>query len=317
VTEGKSAVNRFGMHTGLVFNIQKYSIHDGPGIRTTVFLKGCPLDCWWCHNPESQSSQPQVTVVPGHCVQCGECWEVCPLHEFHPDRHLPHVDHEHCLRCGQCVAACPTGARQMIGRRMSVAEVLAEVLQDRLFYDESRGGVTISGGEPLLQLPFVRDLLAACRAEGLHTALDTCGFARAEDLLEIAALTDLFLYDLKMMDDARHRQYTGVPNELILRNLQLLSTVHQQIWIRVPIIPGVNDDAVNLDATAQFVATLRGVRQVTLLPYHELGVHKAARLGRARRLGPVDAPAPEHLERLANHFRSRGLPVQAGGQRLR
>jgi pyruvate formate lyase activating enzyme len=300
------------MRTGLIFNLQKYSIHDGPGIRTTVFLRGCPLDCWWCHNPESQTSDPQITVVEARCAACGECWEVCPQRDFDPERRLPHVDHERCLRCGQCVTVCPTAARQLVGRRMSVAEVLAEILQDRLFYDESGGGVTVSGGEPLLQLDFVSELLAACRAEGVHTALDTCGFARQDDLLAIARLTDLFLYDVKLLDDARHRQYTGVSNAVILQNLRALSAVHDQIWIRVPIIPGVNDDTENLDATARFVAELRGVRQVTLLPYHKLGVHKAARLGRSPRLGPVDAPSAAYLDHLAERFRHLGLDVRAG-----
>jgi pyruvate formate lyase activating enzyme len=301
------------MHTGLIFNIQKYSIHDGPGIRTTVFLKGCPLECWWCHNPESHSTEQDLTVIAGRCAQCGECWEVCPQREFRRERVLPPVDHAHCLRCGECVAACPTGARQLVGRRMTVAETLAEILQDRIFYDESGGGVTLSGGEPLLQLPFVTELLAACRAEDVHTTLDTCGFARREDLLTVAPLTGLFLYDVKLLDDQRHRQYTGVSNAVILENLQALSVVHDNIWIRVPIIPGVNDDAANLDATANFVAALRGVRQVTLLPYHGHGAHKAERLGRSSRLGAVTTPSTEHLETMADRFRAVGLQTRTGG----
>ena len=300
------------MHTGLIFNIQKYSIHDGPGIRSTVFLKGCPLECWWCHNPESQSTEPDLTVIAGRCVQCGACWDVCPQRELRQERVLPSADHADCLRCGQCVAACPTGTMQLVGRRMTVAETLAEILQDRIFYDESGGGVTLSGGEPLLQLSFVTELLAACRAEGLHTALDTCGFARREDLLTVAPLTGLFLYDVKLLDDQRHRQYTGVSNVVILENLQALSAVHDNIWIRVPIIPGVNDDAANLDATANFVAALRGVRQVTLLPYHRHGVHKAERLGRSSRLGAVTTPSTEHLETMADRFRAVGIRALTG-----
>lgn len=298
--------------TGLIFNIQKYSIHDGPGIRTTVFLKGCPLECWWCHNPESHSPEPDITVIAGRCVQCGECGQVCPQRSPCQDRLLPTADHAHCLRCGACVAACPTEARQLVGRRMTVAETLDAILQDRVFYDESGGGVTLSGGEPLLQSPFVKELFAACRTEGVHTALDTCGFARREELLLVAPLTGLFLYDVKLMDEDRHRQYTGVSNAVILENLQALSAVHDNIWIRVPIIPGVNDDVANLDATAEFIAVLPGVQQVTLLPYHGHGVHKAERWGRSNRLFGVASPTTEQLEKLADRFRALGLRAGAG-----
>jgi pyruvate formate lyase activating enzyme len=300
------------MPTGLIFNIQKYSLHDGPGIRTTVFLKGCPLECWWCHNPESHSTQPDLMVFASRCVQCGACRDVCPQRELRPERVLPPLDQAHCLHCGECAAACPTGARQWVGRRLTVAQTLAEILQDRIFYDESGGGVTLSGGEPLLQLLFVKELLAACRAEGIHTALDTCGFARREDLLLIAPLTDLFLYDVKLMDDRLHRQYTGVSNTPILENLQVLSTVHDNIWIRVPIIPGVNDQAANLAATAKFVAALRGVHQVTLLPFHGHGVHKAERLGRSSRLDVRTPPSTEQMETMADYFRAVGLQTGIG-----
>lgn len=301
------------METGLVFNIQKYSIHDGPGIRTTVFLKGCPLDCWWCHNPESQALEPQITVNENRCVRCGECRDVCPQREFSLERDWPYVDSEHCVRCGQCVTACAVAARDLVGRRMTVAEVLAEILKDQIFYGDSGGGLTLSGGEPLLQLAFARELFTACRAQDIHTALDTCGFGRQSDLLALAPLVDLFLYDLKLLDDLRHRQYTGVSNAVILANLQALGQVHSNIWIRVPIIPGVNDDAANIEGTAHLAASIPGVRQVNLLPYHELGMHKAQRLGQSSRMGAVRTPAPDDLERMAQVFRDAGLKVGIGG----
>lgn len=301
------------MKTGLVFNIQRYSIQDGPGIRTTVFLKGCPLRCWWCHNPESQSPEPEITVVEGRCVRCGQCWEVCPQNQAAQDGSGPLVDRVQCDHCGKCVSACPTGARQMMGTRMSVVEVMAEILKDRIFFDDSGGGVTVSGGEPLAQLPFLTSLLEACRAEAIRTAVDTCGFAPQEDLLSIAPLTGLFLYDLKMMDDDGHQRLTGVSNATILDNLKALGNAHDNIWIRVPVIPGFNDDERHLDAVAGFAASIRGVRQVNLLPYHELGMHKNEQLGRVDI--PVSAPSPsaDDMEAAAERFRAAGITVHIGG----
>lgn len=204
------------MSSGLVFNIQKYSIQDGPGIRTTVFLKGCPLRCWWCHNPESLSPKPEIVILEARCRLCGECLQVCPNDAIFAENGGFRYDVEACALCGTCVEACPSGARQMVGTRMTVPEVMAEISKDRIFYDDSRGGVTFSGGEPLMQPRFLRDLLAACRAQSIHTTVDTCGFGTREYLLSIAPLTDLFLYDLKAIDEAKHLQYTGVSNSSIL-----------------------------------------------------------------------------------------------------
>ena len=195
---------------------------------------------------------------------------------------------------------------------MTVAQTLAEILQDRIFYDESGGGLTLSGGEPLQQFAFVHGLLVACRAEGVHTALDTCGFARRDELLAVASVTGLFLYDIKLMDDRRHRQYTGASNQLILENLQALNAVHDNIWVRVPVIPGINDDDANLQATAAFVATLSGVRRVTLLPYHGHGTHKAQRFGKPNRLDALTPVPQADLERMAGEFRAAGLATEIG-----
>ena len=307
------------MESGLVFNIQKYSIQDGPGIRTTVFLKGCPLDCWWCHNPESQSPEPEITVIEGRCMRCGECRRVC-VRGGSPQggqavggARGPAGEPTACTLCGKCVEACPTGARQMVGRRMNAAEVLAEVLKDRVFYEESGGGVTFSGGEPLQQPRFLMALLQACRDAGLHTAVDTCGFAPKEDLLAAAPLADLFLYDLKFMDENHHARYTGASNVSILDNLRALGGIHGNIWIRVPIIPGLNDSDRELEALARCAAAVPGVRQVNVLPYHGAGAYKAPRVGRAYRLQETAPPSPEYMEDVAARFRGHGLSVRIGG----
>lgn len=300
------------MDTGLVFDIQKYSIHDGPGIRTTVFLKGCPLHCPWCHNPESRSPDVEISWSEARCIGCYQCWQVCPQAcEVRPA--TPEIDRQRCLGCGRCVAACPTGAREWVGRQRTVDEILAEVLQDRLFYDESGGGVTLSGGEPLMQAEFSRQLLAACRREGLHTAVDTCGFGRCEDLLGLAAYTNLFLYDVKILDDQRHRQYTGVSNVVILENLTALCEAGAEVWVRVPVIPGFNAAPDDIAATAAWVASLGRVRRLHLLPYHAWGLHKSQRVAAAEPTLLADPPSRDHMERLAALVRGYGLAVYLGG----
>jgi pyruvate formate lyase activating enzyme len=292
--------------SGRVFNVQRYSLHDGPGIRTTVFLKGCPARCLWCHNPESQSFAPEVLVVETRCVSCGTCATVCPHGAPPPGSSL-------CTACGACVEACPTGARQLAGRETTVDAVMEEVRRDRVFYEESGGGVTFSGGEPLAQPAFLAALLEACRAAGIHTAVDTCGFCPRERLLALAPLVDLFLFDVKLVDDARHRAFTGLPAAPILQNLRALSAAHSSVWIRVPVVPGHTDDETDLAATAALVAQLPGVHHVNLLPYHRTGAPKARRLGRDYTLDALAPPPPERLLALAALFRDRGLAVQIGG----
>jgi len=301
------------MEAGLVFNLQKYSVQDGPGIRTTVFLKGCPLCCEWCHNPESISPRREIVVVTQRCNACGECRAACPFgEEIAGEGPLP-PRNEQCTLCAACVDACPTGARQMIGREMTVAEVVEAVLKDRIFYEDSGGGVTISGGEPLSQPRFLKALVEALHAAGIHVALDTTGFGCTEHLLAAARFSNLVLYDLKAFDEARHKKLTGVSNRSILENLKALNDVHRNIWIRIPVVPGFNDDVEELEKIAAFVAGLRAVTLVNLLPFHRSGLHKYERLGWGHSLDGVETPSAELMERADDVFRRRHLPTKIGG----
>jgi len=285
------------MRTGLVFNVQRFSLQDGPGLRSTVFLKGCPLACAWCHNPESRAAEPQVIRLRHRCMACGRC-DDGPVDGRTPAE----------------VEACPTGALQVVGRETTAAELVENLLQDRIFFDESSGGVTFSGGEPLAQLDFLVEALDRLRNQGVHTALDTCGYAPWADLRAAASRTDLVLYDLKLMDDARHQAATGASNRSILENLRELARIHEAIWVRIPIIPGINDDLANLEAAAAFLAQLRGVRKVDLLPYHSTGEAKQERLGLACALAGTPSPSDDTLQALAAIFRTRGLETNIGGR---
>ena len=303
------------MESGLIFNIQRYSVEDGPGIRTTVFLKGCPLRCAWCHNPEGLASEPEIYVIESMCLACGKCRQVCPVSLVEkarsPEPLPPRV--AGCQLCGACVEECPPHARRMVGQSMTVTQVLDVILRDRVFFEDSGGGVTFSGGEPLMQPAFLLGLLQACRAQGIHTVVDTSGLAPYEHLLAIAPLVDLFLYDLKLMDDAAHRRYTGVSNRLILENLSKLGRVHRQIWLRVPCVAGVNDQAGELRGAAQFAASVPGVRQVTLLPFHWLGMHKRRRIGTPVTAPDFRTPSADEMGRAVGIFQDAGLTARAGG----
>lgn len=287
---------------GLVFNVQRFSVHDGPGLRSTVFMKGCPLRCAWCHNPESQSPHPTFVRLRHRCMECARCTSEELANPVVSDRD----SHD--------VALCPTGALQEVGLPVESAALVRTLLQDRIFFDDSGGGVTISGGEPMLQAPFVIEVLRGLRAEGVHTALDTSGFCRWDDLREAAAHASLVLYDIKLFDDARHQAATGVSNALILGNLHALTAVHDNIWIRIPVVPGVNDDAANIEATAAFLRPLAGVRRVDLLPYHAIGEAKFARVGLPYALHGTPTPTTDQLDTLAAPLRVAGLLTTIGGR---
>ncbi len=294
------------MVTGIVFDIRKYSIHDGPGIRTAVFFKGCPLDCRWCHNPEGKSFKPELLLRPARCITCGSCIEACQ-----PDAIDDHIqtDRSRCIACGKCTLVCPSEARELTGREVTVDAVLAEVESDRVFYERSGGGVTFTGGEPLSQPRFFLALLSACRERGLHIVLDTSGFASRKVLEEVHPFVDLFLYDVKLMDEARHRQWTGVSNRSILSNLEYLSRLGREIQVRIPLVPGVNDDEENLRQVGAFLSGLTRVPSVHVLPYHNLSEAKYAGLGLKYDMTGYLPPTNEDLLRCSSILKDYGIQV--------
>lgn len=263
----------------IVFDIQKFSLHDGPGIRTTVFLKGCPLRCVWCHNPESWHPKPELLFSAAKCIGCGKCAAVCPnrAHRFEAGQHV--FSRNLCLACGKCADVCPVEALELCGRFLTVEEVMTEVRKDCVFYENSGGGLTLSGGEPMMRPEFTFALLDAAKKEGIHTALESCGFAPLQEFARILPVTDLFLFDIKTMDEAKHLRFTGQDNRLILSNLEFLSGAGAEITLRCPLIPGLNDTPDELARLGQLAERLPGVKAIDVEPYHPLGVSKAERLG--------------------------------------
>jgi len=300
------------MITGIIFNIQRYSIHDGPGIRTTVFLKGCPLNCWWCQNPESQLSGQEIVFWEDRCIGCGACSTICPSGAIQIKNGIPVTEKEKCILCGKCIEKCPALAREMIGKKLTAEEIIKEVEKDLVFYEESGGGVTFSGGEPLEQPEFLESLLDGCKQKKIHTAVDTSGYISWEILSKISSKVDLFLYDLKIMDNKRHKKYTGVFNEIILENLKKLSLVHNNIFIRFPVIPGINDDYQNITEMGEFLSYLK-IAQVNLLPYHRIGIDKYGRLGRAYKLATTQPPSEEKLFEVSAILKKFNLNVKLRG----
>ncbi len=328
--------------TGTIFDIKKYSVHDGPGIRTTVFFKGCPLECAWCHNPEGQRMSAEMMFSSDRCTACGTCVSICPnqaialeagsaqMETVHPGQAMPlkdpsqnlggahgiHTVREKCTACGECVKACPRGAREVAGRVVTSDELIQEIMKDVVFYDSSGGGVTFSGGEPLLQPDFLLALLRECKEREIHTAVDTCGFAEWETLSAIAPYVDLILYDLKCIDAGMHVELTGSGNDAILENLTRLSKTHSNVTVRFPLIPGINDNEENIVSMGKFVSSLRwegNSPQIDVLPYHKTGIGKYERLGRVYSIPDIPRPTDEMVHAVRERLRKLGLETGIGG----
>ncbi len=288
--------------TALISNIQRFSTEDGPGIRTTVFFKGCTLRCPWCHNPEGLLPRPQLAFHPHRCIECGECAKVCAIGAPPPGTDT------RCKACGDCASACPTGAREIIGRKVSVNELIEEVSRDRAFYGDD-GGVTASGGEAAMQADFVKKFFSECKARGIRTALDTSGAIAAAKFEQVIEHADLVLYDIKIMDEQRHLEVIGYPLAPLLYNLKIASRSGKPLWIRFPIVTGYTDDDANVRTIIDFLKKLDGLERVDLLPFHQLGRHKYADMGMPYPLAELNPPKAETVDTIRRAFTDADLPL--------
>lgn len=300
---------------GIVTDIQRFSIHDGPGIRTTVFLKGCNLRCWWCHNPETLHPGPELRSLPSRCIGCGACLEACKwgVHVMRDGQRL--FRRERCVACGLCTRTCYAGALVLVGRKTSAEDVLAEVLEDEPFYNDSGGGVTISGGEPLFQAEFTGEVLRLCKERGIHTAIETNLAWPWEHVASVLPFTDLVMLDIKTLDSLHHQEATGAPNTQVLENARRLSREDKPLIVRTPVVPGFNDAPEDIEAIAEFVMRLSGLEYYELLPYHPLGEDKYRSLGLEYRLNGLKPPPRERMRDLADAARRRGVPVRVPGEK--
>ena len=292
---------------GTVFNIQRFSVQDGPGIRTTVFVKGCPLKCPWCSNPESQKPYPEIAHVDTMCNQCGLCMDACDPKAISLAEKGIKIDREKCNNCGKCIQVCTRDVLKLFGKEVTVWEVFDEVTKDRLYYHSSKGGVTVSGGEPLNQARFVSALFQRCQEENIHTTLDTSGYGGQRDLEMVLEHTDLVLYDLKLIEPGSHIAIVKASNQHILRNAKLIVERRVPMIVRIPLIPGLTDTEENIEGIANFVRELDGELPVNILPYHRIGMGKYKMLDWEYKLSELKPLSSERLNEIVDYFKSRGL----------
>lgn len=298
---------------GIIFNVERYCLHDGPGVRTVVFLKGCPLRCFWCQNPEGLNRKREIQFIVRNCIMCRTCASVCPAnaHQFVEDRHI--FLRERCIDCGRCVESCPAGALQYTGREVSVEEVVEEVLQDKDYYDLSKGGVTLSGGEPLMQPEFSKAVLEGCKLMGIHTAIETSLFAPWESVEMVLPYVDLIMFDIKHIESSVHKRVTGVSNELILENARkLLFEAKVPLIVRTPIVPTVNDSSEVVVKIAEFIRSSSNLEYYELLPFHKLGQSKYQNLGLEYPAKDLERPSKEKMLELARAAEGVGVKVRVG-----
>lgn len=292
--------------TGLVFRIEKYMVDDGQGIRTNIFLKGCPLRCKWCFNPEGITGKPEILIFKNKCTLCEECTDACPKNIIQIKQGQPKIDRESCDVCEKCVSVCPSGALEICGKLMTVNEILDEVRKDEVFYRRSGGGVTLTGGELSAQPKFAKNLLIACKGE-FHTVIETSGYASWSNLKEFLEYSDQVFFDLKHMDPKEHHKLTGVKNDLILINLKKASEIHRHIIVRIPIIPGFNDGRDNIIQTAKFVKSIENISKIEMLPYVNFGKSKYEMLDLTYEIPDVESPSSDRLRNLKNLINQYGV----------
>jgi pyruvate formate lyase activating enzyme len=292
---------------GLISDIQKFSLHDGPGIRTLIFMKGCPIKCLWCSNPETQRHHEEITFLQNHCMGCGDCVSICPVAAIDPGTF--EINRDRCDNCGKCGDVCPANAKNRVGRWVTVDELIKKVESDRIFYRNSGGGVTVSGGEPSFQYGFVSRFLKACQEININTAIETCGYAKWEHVEAIVRFSDLVFFDIKHMDAGIHRELTGKSNTLILQNI-VNTTAIAPVTIRIPVIPGYNDSKENITETVNFVRRLKNITKIELLPYHSLGAVKYEGLGRIYPLGRDAIAGAGHLSGLKQMIDGFDCPIE-------
>jgi pyruvate formate lyase activating enzyme len=300
------------MIKSIVCEIEKYATHDGPGIRSVVFLKGCPLTCLWCANPETQRKENELYYNLMKCIQCKRCIQACEKDVLFTIDEKIHIDREKCTACGQCVKECPMGALQLVGKEMNVEEVFEEVSKDMVFYQQSGGGITISGGEVLMHEEFAAALLQKSKENYINTAIETSGFGSWNSLFNIAEYCDVIMFDIKHTDENIHKQATGVDYKVIVDNLQQLSKLHNHIIIRVPLITGWNDSEENIENVVQ-IAKKNGIREIHLLPYHSLGREKYNRLDRKYSLEEIKSPEDIKVNQFKEYINNQGLKCIIGG----
>ena len=302
------------MSTGLIFDIKKYAINDGPGIRMTIFFKGCNLNCQWCHNPESLSPKVQKMYTASKCIGAFKCLDNCPNDALELTEEGIVTDFDACNLCGKCAEVCPTKAFEMLGSNIPISELMKTIDNEAVFFDQSGGGVTFSGGEPLMHSEYLLQALKECGKSMYHRVVDTSAFANQENILEVAKNCEMFLIDLKVMDSQKHKEFTGISNEKILSNIIELSKTNCEIIFRMPLIKGVNSDELNIIKTAEFMNSLEGKRaKINLLPYHKVAEHKLVKMGKSDDYIEFETPNNEEINKIVSLFIDYGIKASIGG----